>query len=147
MQRFRFSYKQPFQLIVPVATLPEFVVLSPAFATGEHIVENERRRSPRYSFAATAEITADNSLASATATVSELSLRGCRLDFKNPFPLNVPIIVKISAAGELFQSKGKIIYLKPGIGAGVTFLAIEPQSRAVLQRWLDAAGQGAKQTV
>lgn len=102
-------------------------------------MENERRRSPRYSFAATAEITADNSRASATATVSELSLRGCWLDIKNPFPLNVPITLKISAAGELFQSKGKIIYQKPGIGAGVTFLGIEPQSREVLRRWLNAA--------
>lgn len=107
-------------------------------------MENERRRSPRYSFAGTAEIIADNSKTSATATVSKLSLRGCWLDIKNPFPLNVPITVKISAAGELFQSKGRIIYLKPGIGAGVTFLAIEPQSRDVLRRWLDAAGKSSK---
>jgi hypothetical protein len=107
-------------------------------------VENERRRTPRYSFNGTAEIIADNPNASATATVSELSLRGCRLDMKNSFPVNVPITVKISAAGELFQSKGRIIYLQPGICAFVTFLAIEPPSRAVLQRWIDAAGKGAK---
>jgi hypothetical protein len=106
-------------------------------------VENQHRRSPRYSFAATAEITADNPTASATGTVSELSLRGCRLDIKKPFPLNDPITVKISAAGELFQSKGKIIYLRPGAGAGVTFHAIGPQSRAVLQRWLNAAEKDA----
>jgi hypothetical protein len=107
-------------------------------------LENERRRSPRYSFAATAEISADNPNALATATVSELSLRGCRLDMKNTFPLNVPITLKISASGELFQSKGRIIYLQPGVGACVTFLTIEPQSRAVLQRWLDAASKGAQ---
>jgi len=109
-------------------------------------VENERRRSPRYSFDGTAEITADNSKAFATATVSELSLRGCRLDLKNAFPLNVPITVKISAAGELFQSKGRIVYLNPGIGAGVTFQSVEPQSRAVLQRWLSAAQKNAQPT-
>lgn len=107
-------------------------------------MENERRRSPRYSFAATAEISVDNPSAVATATVSELSLRGCRLDMKNPFPVSVPITVKISAAGELFQSKGRIIYLKPGIGAGVTFLGIDTKSRAVLKRWLDAAAKSAK---
>jgi PilZ domain len=107
-------------------------------------VENERRRSPRYSFAATAELSTDNRNVSATATVSELSLRGCRLDLKNPFPVSVPINVKISAAGELFQSKGRIIYLKPGMGAGLTFLDIDPQSRAVLRRWLDAAANRAR---
>lgn len=106
-------------------------------------MENERRRSRRYSFAATAEITADSPSASASATVSELSLRGCRLDLKNPFPVSVPIDVKISAAGELFQSKGRIVYLKPGIGAGLTFLDMDPQSRAVLRRWLDAAASAA----
>lgn len=110
-------------------------------------MENERRRLPRYSFAANAEITADNPSAFATATVSELSLRGCRLNMKNPFPLNVPITVKISVAGEYFQSQAKIIYLQPGIGAGVTFLSIEPQSRAVLRRWLEAAGKGVKTTI
>lgn len=109
-------------------------------------MENERRRSPRYSFAGKAQITADRPRASATANVSELSLRGCRLDIKNPFPLNVPITVKISAAGEHFESKAKIIYLQPGVGAGVSFLAIEPHSRDVLRRWLDAASKGAKKT-
>ena len=107
-------------------------------------MENERRRSPRYPFTAKAEIITDNPGTFATANVSELSLRGCRLDIKSPFPLNVPITVKISASGELFESKAKIIYLQPGMGAGVSFLAIEPQSREVLRRWLDAAGKGAK---
>jgi hypothetical protein len=102
-------------------------------------VENERRRSPRYSFAATAELTADNLSAPATATVSELSLRGCRLKMNTAFPLNVPIDVRISAAGELFRSKAKIIYLQPGVGAGVAFLAMEQQARDTLRRWLDAA--------
>ena len=107
-------------------------------------MENERRRTPRYPFNGTAESIADNPNTSATATVRELSLRGCRLDMKNSFPVNVPITVKISAAGDLFQSKGRIIYLQPGISAGVTFLTIDPQSRAVLRRWLEAAEKDPK---
>ena len=104
-------------------------------------MENARRRSPRYSFAATAEISTDSPNSFATATVCELSLRGCRLDMKNPFPVSVPITVKISAAGELFQSKGTIIYLKPGVGAAVAFQGIDAHSRAVLRGWLDAAAK------
>ena len=106
-------------------------------------MENQHRRSPRYSFAGTAEIAADNPNAFATANVSELSLRGCLLDMKNPFPLSVPITIRISADGELFQSTGRIIYQRPGVSAGVTFLAMEPQSRAVLRRWLDTAAKNA----
>jgi hypothetical protein len=104
-------------------------------------VENAPRRAPRYSFVATAELIGDNPRAFATATVSELSLRGCRLDLRNPFPVSVPMTIKISASGELFQSKGRIVCLQPGIGAGVSFLAIDPQSRAVLKRWLDVAAK------
>lgn len=107
-------------------------------------MENERRRSPRYSFAATAELTADGPSASATATVSELSLRGCRLKMSSPFPLNVPINLRISAAGQLFQSKAKIIYFQPAVGAGVAFLAMERQAREILRRWLDVAKKDAR---
>ena len=107
-------------------------------------MENERRRSPRYSFAATAELTADSPSASATATVSELSLRGCRLKMSSAFPVNVPIKVKISVAGELFQTKARIIYLQPGVGAGVAFLGMEQQARDILRRWLDLAKKEAQ---
>ena len=107
-------------------------------------MENQPRRTPRYSFAATAELTADSPSASATATVSELSLRGCRLQMTSAFPLNVPINLRISAAGQLFQSKAKIIYFQPGVGAGVAFVAMEQQARDVLRRWLDVAKKDAQ---
>lgn len=105
------------------------------------MVEQERRRTPRYSFVASAEVVADAADVRVAASVSELSLHGCYLDMTNPFPLSTPISIKISAASEVFQSKGRIIYLHPGIGAGVTFLDVAPQSRAILENWLDAAEQ------
>ena len=105
------------------------------------MVEQERRRTPRYSFVATAEVVADTSDVRVAASVSELSLHGCYLDMPNPFPLSTPVSIKISAANQVFQSKGRVIYLHPGIGAGVTFLQVAPQSQAILRRWLDAAEQ------
>jgi hypothetical protein len=105
------------------------------------VVEQERRRTPRYSFVASAEVVADAADVRVAASVSELSLHGCYLDMTNPFPLSTPISIKISAANEVFQSKGRIIYLHPGIGAGVAFLDVAPEYRAVLESWLDAAGQ------
>jgi PilZ domain-containing protein len=105
------------------------------------VAEQDRRRTPRYSFVASAEVVADTSDLRVGASISELSLHGCYLDMPNPFPLSTPITLKISAADEVFQSKGRIIYLHPGIGAGVTFLHVAPQSQAILRRWLDAAEQ------
>jgi hypothetical protein len=102
------------------------------------VVEQDRRRTPRYSFVARAEIVADTSDVRVAAGVSELSLNGCYLDMANPFPLSTQIAIKISSANEVFQSKGRIIYLHPGIGAGVIFLDVAPKSRAILDGWLHA---------
>lgn len=103
------------------------------------MAEQDRRRTPRYSFVASAEVVADNSDARVAANVSELSLHGCYLDMTNPFPLSTPVSIKISAATQVFESKGRVIYLHPGIGAGVTFLEVAPLYRAILKNWLDAA--------
>ncbi len=103
------------------------------------MAEQDRRRTPRYSFVASAEVVADTSDVRVAASVSELSLHGCYLDMANPFPLSTPVSIKISAADQVFQSKGRVIYLHPGIGAGVTFLEVAPLYRAVLKSWLDAA--------
>ena len=59
----------------------------------------------------------------------------------NPFPLSTQIAIKISAAEEVFQSKGRIIYLHPGIGAGVIFLNVAPKSQTILESWLNAAAE------
>ena len=103
------------------------------------MAEQDRRRTPRYSFVATAEVVADASEERVAASVSELSLHGCYLDMANPFPLSTPLDIKIFAADQVFQSKGRVIYLHPGIGAGVTFLEVAPLYRAILKSWLDAA--------
>ncbi len=103
------------------------------------MAEQERRRTPRYSFVASAEVIADTSDVRVATSVSELSLHGCYLDMAIPFPLSTQIALKISAAHEVFHSKGRVIYLHPGIGAGVAFLDVAPEFRAVLESWLDAA--------
>lgn len=103
--------------------------------------EQDRRRTPRYSFIARAEVVADTSDLRVATNVSELSLHGCYLDMADPFPLSTQITIKISAAHEVFHSKGRVIYLHPGIGAGVAFLDVAPEYRAVLESWLDAAEQ------
>ena len=46
----------------------------------------ERRRTPRYSFAAMAEVIEQGSKAGIPTQVSELSLKGCYLDMPNPLP-------------------------------------------------------------
>ena len=57
----------------------------------------------------------------------------------NPFPTGTMVLVKISAGDSHFEAKSKVIYSQPNMGAGVVFLEVEPNSNAVLERWLEGA--------
>jgi hypothetical protein len=99
----------------------------------------EKRRSPRYSFIASAELIEERADVRIATRVSELSLHGCYLDMMNPFPKDTLVLVKISAGDAFFEAKSKIVYSQPNMGAGVGFLEVAPSSQEVLERWLDGA--------
>ena len=101
----------------------------------------ERRRTPRYSFIASAELIEQASDVRIATRVSELSRFGCYLDMMNPFPLGTLVLVKISAGDGFFQARAKIVYAQANMGAGVVFLDIDPKCVPVLERWLDEAAK------
>jgi PilZ domain len=107
---------------------------------------SERRRVPRYTFIATAELIEEASDVRIATRVSELSLYGCYLDMMNPFPVGTLVLVKISAGDAFFQAKSKIIYSQPNMGAGVAFLEVESAYQPILERWLDAAERDFKKS-
>jgi PilZ domain len=102
-------------------------------------VGEERRRTPRYPFIATAEVIDLSSKASSSARVTELSLHGCYLDMPNPLPVEARINVKIYSEGKFFESIGTILYSQPDQGVGVSFRETRPQFLTVLKQWLLAA--------
>lgn len=105
-------------------------------------MERERRRTPRYIFIASAELYEERTDVRVASRVSELSLHGCYLDMMNPFPTGTLVLLKIFAGDLTFQSKAKIIYATPNVGAGVAFLDVEPKYEYMLTRWLDEAAKG-----
>ena len=102
-------------------------------------MDQERRRTPRYSFIAHAELSEDKSHVRLATRVSELSLYGCYLDMMNPFPSDTLITLKITAGEEIFEAHAKIIYSTPNMGAGVVFLEVDPKYQRILRHWLEAA--------
>ena len=100
---------------------------------------DERRRTPRYPFIATAEVLDPSSQASISTRVTELSLNGCYLEMPNPLPTGANIKIKIYSEGKFFESNGVIVYSQPNLGVGVTFREIRPQFLTVLKQWLLAA--------
>jgi hypothetical protein len=102
-------------------------------------LRKELRRTPRYTFIASAELIEQKTEVRIATRVSELSLNGCYLDMMNPFPQGTLVLVKIFAGDDFFQAKAKIIYVQPNLGCGVSFLEVDPASTPVLQRWLEDA--------
>jgi hypothetical protein len=105
-------------------------------------MDRERRRSPRYIFIASAELYEETSDVRVASRVSELSLHGCYLDMMNPFPTRTIVLLKIFAGDLTFQSKARVVYFTPNVGAGVTFLDVEPKYEYILNRWLEEAAKG-----
>ncbi len=100
-------------------------------------MEREKRRTPRYIFFAAAELLEEKSDVRVASRLSELSLHGCYLDMMNPFPADTAIRLKIwTDENTVFQCHGKVIYAQPNMGAGVSFLDLEPKDLAVLEHWL-----------
>jgi len=100
-------------------------------------MDQEKRRSPRYFFFASAELIEENSQIRVPSRVSELCLHGCYLDMMNPFPPGTIILLKIISGDLTFQSKARVIYSTSNVGAGVTFLDVEPKYEYMLQRWME----------
>ena len=107
----------------------------------------ERRRTPRYTFIASAELIEEAADVRIATRVSELSLYGCYLDMMNPFPVGTLVLVKISAGDAYFQARARIVYAQTNMGAGVTFLEVEAAHQPVLERWLDEAKRDQKKLV
>jgi PilZ domain len=106
----------------------------------------EKRRSPRYSFIASAELIEQRADVRIASRVSELSLNGCYLDMMNPFPKGTMVLVKISAGEAYFEAKAQIVYAQPNMGAGVGFLEVSPEHQVILGRWLDEAEKERQRT-
>jgi hypothetical protein len=102
---------------------------------------NERRRTPRFMFFASAELYDERCDVRVASRLSELSLHGCYLDMMNPFSVGTIVLLKIWSGEVQFEAKAKIIYAQPNMGAGVLFLEVPPTAQTVLQGWLDEAAK------
>ena len=105
-------------------------------------MERERRRTPRYMFFASAELLEEQSSVRVNSRVSELSRNGCYLDMMNPFPINTMILLKIwKEENNVIQTKGRIVYSQPNVGAGVVFVDLEAKYVPLLEAWLAQAAK------
>jgi PilZ domain len=99
-------------------------------------MSSEGRRSPRFAFYASAEITERQTETRLTARTSELSRHGCYMDMVNPLPLGTIVKIHLIHHEQTFDAIGRVIYSQPNMGMGVAFDEIEMGQIATLEKWL-----------
>lgn len=102
-------------------------------------MEDERRRTPRFPFVATAEVTEQGAPGSAPGRVTELSLFGCYVEIPNPLAKGTQAVLKIYSEGKYFESQSTVLYSQPSQGMGVGFHNVNPHYLTVLRQWLITA--------
>ena len=101
----------------------------------------ERRKVPRYSFIADAEVVELSSDMHFKARVSELSEQGCYIDILNPVPDGLNVRLKIFKDEKHFETDGRVIYTHPTMGMGIIFLNLRQEQKQVLDEWLTQLAQ------
>jgi len=96
----------------------------------------DRRTCPRYNFTAEAEALDANSRAKMTARTSDISRGGCYVDTFCPFPRNSSVMLRIVRDKESLVAQAKVMYSKLGMGMGLSFTALEPDNKRILDRWI-----------
>ena len=96
----------------------------------------ERRHTPRYPFSALAEIVDENENARTSSRVSDLSLHGCYVEMKDPFPQGTSVMIEISTDTESLETHATVAHFEPKQGMGLTFSEMPESFANVLNRWV-----------
>lgn len=102
-------------------------------------MSQERRRSPRFPFFASAELVEDTSQVRLTTHLSELSMHGCYLDIMNPFPAKSSVRITISDGPDSIQCQAKVVYSQMNMGMAVSWEQLEEKYTKVLEAWMEKA--------
>ena len=99
----------------------------------------ERRRATRHLFGGAAEVINVESQKQLTSLTRDLSLYGCFVTSKAPFPKGTGVRLKITNSKANFSAVGHVAYNLPDKGMGIAFVQLEPKDQAVLEEWLAPA--------
>jgi hypothetical protein len=95
-----------------------------------------KRRVPRFTFVAEAEVISVRDGKRVMASISELSSKGCFLETPEELPEGAQLLLLIRFGGSQCDVTGKAIYKYEDSGMGVIFDELAAEQRSVLDGWL-----------
>ena len=96
----------------------------------------ERRRSPRFRCAGSAEVTIEGSTVRLWGTLTDISLRGCYVEMSTTFPVDTRVELVLEALGIRFRSQGTVRISYPFLGMGILISQIAPDQKILLEQLL-----------
>ena len=96
----------------------------------------ERRQMTRYDLGAIAEVIDLDSREDIIVVTRDLSLSGCFVKTRSPFPPGTEVRVRIAYAGSDFAATGSVTENITREGMGIEFVHIEPEHLWTLEGWL-----------
>lgn len=103
----------------------------------------DRRQMTRYDFGAIAEVVDLDSRDDMIVVTRDLSLSGCFVKTRTPFPAGTEVRVRITYAGTDFAAIGSVTPNITREGMGIEFVEVEPEDQAIVERWLGISARGA----
>jgi hypothetical protein len=96
----------------------------------------ERRSAPRKHFIAEAQIVELRSGAKLSARSCDLVARGCYVDTLNTFSIGTLVRIRLKKGKTVVEANGNVVYRVPGLGMGISFHNLLPESQETLEQWL-----------
>ncbi len=96
----------------------------------------ERRSAPRQHFVAEAQIVEITSGVKLSARSCDLVIHGCYVDTLRPFPVGALVRIRLKKGETIIEANGNVVYQLPGLGMGIAFHDLTPESHAALDKWL-----------
>jgi PilZ domain len=103
-------------------------------------MEPERRGATRYNFGAIAEVVDLDRRAEVVSLTRDLSFSGAFVKTTTPLPTGTRVRVRITHSGAEFAASGNVTGNVTPTGMGIVYTEIEPNDRAILERWLGSMG-------
>src|SRR4029077_781042 len=100
----------------------------------------ENRGAARYTFAAIAEVIDLDGRGELVSILRDISASGCFVKTTTPFAAGTWVRIRITHSGVDFAAIGNVTANVTATGMGIVFTDIEPNHRAILERWLGNAG-------
>jgi len=102
----------------------------------------KRRHMTRYDFGAIAEVVDLDSRDDMIVVTRDLSLSGCFVKTRTPFPAGTEVRVRITYAGADFAAIGSVTSHITREGMGIEFVEIDPDDQAIIESWLGVSAHG-----